>query len=307
MRTLFLLSPFLLVAFVSCVEEVELDLGNDLDVQLIVLSNFSQDGQVEVVVTHTRSVQTSPDAPFHPVLNAEVLLLDNNDSLLQELQFVPAEGEVVAYYTSIDFIPIAGKKYTVRVSAPGFEEVVEACGIIPEAVRITNTEFQNTYNGSNPIRTMIDFEVSVSFADPAEVDNFYHLTFFQELIAKDGIEKPLMVPLQVRGLAGNFPFIPYAGRQGALIDDDPFNGQEVTYHFNGNFSFDGTQYMPGQFITELRTVSRAYYDYHVSISRQINSEDSDLSPGFDLDGNTRGGFGVFAGYSQNTSGSAIFQ
>lgn len=307
MRLLFALLPILSLAFVSCVEEIVLDLGEDSDVQLIVLSNFSQDGQVKVVVTHTRSVQVSPDDPFSFVANAEVLLLSDNDSLLQQLEFVPSEGDIVAHYTSADFSPIPGTKYTVRVSAPGFEEVVEACGIIPEPVRITGTEFQNTYNNAIPTRTMIDFEISVSFKDPAEVENFYHLTFFQELMPKDGAEKPKMIPMQVRGLADNLPMIPYASRQGALIQDRFFDGDEVTYRFSGNFSFDGSKYMPGQFISELRTVSEAYYDYHVSLSRQINTEDGDLSPGFDLDGNTRGGFGVFAGYSQNSSGSAIFQ
>lgn len=311
MRLPWLLGLIILLSS-ACVEEVTLDLGDNVREQLVVLSNFNTNGQIQVVVSSSRGVLSNPIGQFDYYENADVRLFDANDNLLEVLCLNPKDDkQQVPFYATKDFLPKPRVQYTIRVSVPGFEEVVEATGVIPEAVRIDDIQFENTYDNSVALRTIIEFNVQVTFTDPSKEQNFYHLTFFQELFPQTmtgadttDLLGPLLVPLQVNGLPENPPLLPYAERRGALIDDQTFDGEQTTYRFTGRLIFDSQEYVPGDFITELRTVSRPYYDYHASLSRQQNSQ-SPLGGGVDLDDNTRGGVGVFAGYGSNSSSTTI--
>ena len=309
MRLPLLFVPTFLL-LVSCVEEVELDLGESVREQLVVLSNFNTNGQIQVVVSSSRGVLANPIGQFVYYQNADVRLYDEADNLLEVLCLTGSDvRDEVPFYSTKDFVPQPRVAYTIRVRVPGFEEAVEATGVIPEAVRIDHIQFDNTYDSSDPLRTVIDFDVQVSFTDPTDERNFYHLTFFQELFPKTDLSDtsdvlgPVLVPLRVDGRPDNPPLLPYAERRGALIEDGTFNGEQVTYHFTGRLVFDSDDFVPGDFVTELRTVSQPYYDYHASLSRQHNGHPG--GSGVDLDDNTFGGVGVFAGYGSNYSSNTI--
>ena len=309
MRLLFFFG-LVFLGFSSCIEEVELDLGDSVRERLIVLSNFNTTGAIEVVVSSSRGVISNPDDAFIYHEDADVRLYNAADELLETLCLAAMIGRgEVPFYTTKNFDPQPGELYTVRVTVPGFAEMVEATGSIPEAVRIDEIEFDNTYNVEDPRRTMIDFNVTVTFTDPAVVQNFYHLTFFQELLpttASDSAQvgEVEVVSLPVIGAIDNPPLLPYVDNRGALFTDASFDGETVIYRFSGKLVFNSQRYTPRNFVTELRTVSQSYYNYHASITRQKNNS-SPLGSGVDLDGNSNGGVGVFAGYNSSTGSNSI--
>ena len=64
------------------------------------------------------------------------------------------------------------------------------------------------------------------------------------------------------------------------------------------YDYDPSKYIPGDFVIELRTVSEAYYLYHITLSRQVNT-DNPLSEGVVVYDNVENGEGIFAGYSSS--------
>lgn len=297
--------PFVTLSFLlftACEEPLEFDLNDEE--RLVIYSNFSNLQTLEVFVSKTRSVLNTEPTTF--LENATVMVFVDNE-LAEILQAVPA-GETEGkppFYKTLKLKPEVGVVYTIKVSAPGFDPIT-ATNSIPPSVPIESVDYSN--NGqteANQVKTM-KFDVSVSFVDPGDEDNFYHLVFYQKLqpytltAEGDTLKSEVLVsaPLTIYPSNLDMPVTGYFDHRSFLIKDRFFNGEKLRLDFWGIYEYDPSKYLPGDFIIELRTVSEAYYLYHITLTRQVNT-DNPLSEGVVVYDNVENGEGIFAGYSSS--------
>ncbi|MCB0520817.1 MAG: DUF4249 domain-containing protein [Lewinellaceae bacterium] len=300
----------LLVSFFSCEEPLEIEINQES--RLVVISHFTQDKDLQVFVSKTKSIQDTREAGA--VTDATVMVFAGNE-LKEILELVPGDNATLEqpHYKTKELNPLSGEVYTIKVSAPGFKSVT-ATNSIPTSVPIESVKFSPVFKGTGTKDLTINFEISVTYSDPVEVNNFYHLVFYQELYPYsinsngDTITSPNPVFVRPNRIDVDFPGQPltkHFDNGSFLIKDVSFNGKEVTFYLNGVYTFDPSEFSPGSFLVELRTVSEAYYLYHLSLTNQTNAKRDPLSEGVFVDDNIENGDGIFAGYSSSINSSNL--
>jgi hypothetical protein len=215
------------------------------------------------------------------------------------------------FYKSKQLVPVIGETYTIKVDAPGFKSVT-ATSSIPDSVPIQSVDFSPNVKGRGTNNYSINFKLAVTFSDPLNVQNYYHLVFYQQLIPFTidvngdtllSADTILVRPQRIDLDNISQPLIKHFDNGSFLIKDETFDGKKVTFFLNGDYSLNASQYIPGNFLVELRTVSESYYNYHLSITRQSNPKNGPLSEGVFVDDNIENGEGIFAGYSTSINSS----
>ena len=281
---------------------MEFDLNDEE--RLVIYSNFSDQQTLEVFVSKTRSVLNTQPTTF--LEDATVMVFVDNE-LVEILESVPAaeSGDKPAFYKTLKLKPEVGVVYTIKVTVPGFDPVT-ATNSIPPSVPIESVAFSNTGQTEVNQSKKIKFDVSVSFVDPLEEENYYPLVFLQKLnsytVSPEGdtiLDNTIYnAPLTVYPSNLDMPVTGYYDHRSFLIKDQFFNGEKLRLEFWGMYDYDPSKYIPGDFVIELRTVSEAYYLYHITLSRQVNT-DNPLSEGVVVYDNVENGEGIFAGYSSS--------
>ncbi|MAT55808.1 MAG: hypothetical protein CMN32_15125 [Saprospirales bacterium] len=297
--------PFVFLSFLlftACEEPLEFDLNDEE--RLVIYSNFSNQQTLEVFVSKTRSVLNTEPTTF--LEDATVMVFVDNE-LVEILQAMPASetGDKPPFYKTLKLKPEVGVVYTIKVSVPGFDPVT-ATNSIPPSVPIESVDYSNTGQTEVNESKNVKFDVAVSFIDPADEENYYHLVFLQKLtpytVSPSGdtilSEVVINAPLTVFPSNLDMPVTGYYDHRSFLIKDRFFNGEKLRLNFWGMYDYDPGKYLPGDFVIELRTVSEAYYLYHITLSRQINTENP-LSEGVVVYDNVENGEGIFAGYSSS--------
>ncbi|MFT4760300.1 MAG: hypothetical protein ACI9XO_004649 [Paraglaciecola sp.] len=300
----------------SCEQVLEADIGS-VENQLVMVSNFSADNQLEVVVTSTKIIADNTDET-KVVTNAIVRIYQGTNLLEELILKMPAlDSDFPPTYVSLDFVPEVGSVYTLTASAPGYESI-SASNIIPKGTAVGNIGFNNTLDIKNEELADVNFSIDLNFQDDPTENNYYHILFYQQLLGYRIDVKPNgdfdtistqtseLAELDLQVLGNDIPFTRFLGEQSLLIKDDSFDGEEVNLTVEGNFSFNIEKHLLGNFSVEIRTVSEAYYLYYTTLSNQSqvdtgatgDSLPQDDVPVFD---NVQGGTGIFAGYSSNTT------
>lgn len=306
-----LFSALAISFFNSCEQVLEADIYPSEN-QLVMVSNFTSDNQLQVVVSSTKPL-SGDSREFNAVTNA-VVRIYQEDNLLEELSLVMPEPGSIAppTYISLDFTPEVGSSYTLTASAPGYE-TIKATNIIPKGTNVGDVGFNNVLSLKDTETANVDFSVDLSFQDDPNETNYYHILFYQQLLGyridvkSDGSFDTITVQtneraeLDVSLLGDDIPYIEFLGGQSLLMKDESFDGQEVNLTIEGNFNFNIEKHLPGTFSVEIRTVSEAYYLYYTTLVNQSHAS-SDLPgdhvPVFD---NVENGNGIFAGYSSSTT------
>lgn len=289
-------------ALAGCVRPLDLDVDTGPS-KLAVICNFSDSQALEVVVSSTRSVLNEGAVSY--VSDARVEVFEQGQ-FIEELEFIDSEDDMVPpRFQSQILVPKPGVLYMIQVHAPGFESVTAYSTIPPKVSIDTGTVmFTMQLIEEDLLHDRADFKVSIRITDPSTDENFYHLNFYQEAydyrinIYGDTVrEQFFSLPLRVEPLDWSVPMIPYFDNRGVLMKDDTFSGQTVTLGFQGSFRFRRNDQLLGDFIIELRSVSREYYLYHSALARQQQSGTGLFVDPVILFNNIENGQGVFAGYS----------
>lgn len=313
-----LFSTFAICLFNSCEQVLETDIYAGEN-QLVMVSNFTADNQLQVVVTSTKPL--SGNSKEYEVITNAVVRIYQGDNLLEELSLTMPDpnSDIPPTYISLDFTAEVGSSYTLTASAPGYE-TIKATNIIPKGTAVGNIGFNNTLSLKDTETANVDFSVDLSFQDDPDETNYYHILFYQQLLGyridvkTDGSFDTITVAtneranLDVNLLGEDIPYIEFLGGQSLLMKDESFAGEEVNLTIEGNFNFNIEKHLPGTFSVEIRTVSEAYYLYYTTLvnQNQSNNNNPDLLgeqvPVFD---NVENGNGIFAGYSSNTTNFSL--
>ncbi|SER41555.1 DUF4249 domain-containing protein [Neolewinella agarilytica] len=265
--------------------------------KLIISSNFSPDTTVSVRLTASQSIVG--ERSVREITNANVTLIEGNE-VVEKLHFVPGVNGEPGVYRTASFIPVVGRLYTLHAAADGYD-VASAQSSIPTSVEIKNLVISNLTTMSIGELRVYDFNLSVEYNDPDFIENFYDLRLSQEVypyrltstgdtMFMETIAKSLMAPDEALN------DIRVAGQASVLIKDKPEGGVNIHLQSRINPSREA----PGKIVAELRTVSRPYYDFQRLLQREGQVFNGLTEPSVTSSFNVSSGYGVFAGFSQNT-------
>jgi hypothetical protein len=297
------IAPMLLLILSGCQKPTDLStLGNSSE--LVIISNFTANRALNVVVTKTRSIlESEDDKPY--IENATVELYEEDGHYIETLTFYSdSKKEVdIPFYATNELVPQAGKVYTIVVSAPGYETVT-AESKIPAPIDLLRTDMQELSIKEVPGTSQLKLScnLTIDFQDPGAENNYYHISLLQELrafeiidgdtIYLDLVYQPLVFDSEINT---NSKVAHLDG--GILLSDEAFNGKVLSYELPVRFQYDPGRFHLKQLIVELRVVTEAYYQYFASLSRQKASSGEPFSEPVIIQDNVEGGQGIFAGYS----------
>ncbi len=228
------------------------------------------------------------------VTNAKVILLENGAEV-ETLEFV---GGAFNYYQTKTFRPEALKTYTLKVQAPGFPDVESSC-VIPGKVSIQ----QATVRDSAGIDEGGGYysRLSVRFQDPGGEKNFYNLsgkqlyTYTTWPLDPNAPKSYNYFPIY---FFSDLNDVEEAGENGMLLKDDLFNGRQ--YEVILNFYPMGSN--QDSMVIAFKNASPEYYEYFRKLQPHMNNQGGDIFGGEPvvMPSNIKNGYGLFAGYSQDT-------
>jgi hypothetical protein len=226
-------------------------------------------------------------------VNVEVF---EEDIFLQKLSFQIPGGRSVPYYTTSDLSAEIGKKYIVKAFLDGFDPVV-AESTIPVPERFSELSLSDMKIDTAGSRINYSYTVNLRLDDPQELRNYYHLNLYQQVfthpVTGGDDEYVDFIPFEFSDNNDANDILANSSG-GLLLEDNPLNG---TYSFGLSYEINPVNESLGKVFIELRTVSKEYYQFHSSVTRQKNSPGGILTEPVFIYNNIEGGHGIFAGYS----------
>jgi len=146
--------------------------------QLVVIAVFDPDSPWQVEVRHTNPLSTGGRKDSTAVEDA-VVSVYRGDTLVATLDYTPERERLAGIYTAEGVFPEPGVVYTVRVSAPGFEDA-EGAGHIPLVRTTPEVTFVDSLR-YDPSRRRWLAELRIRDQDPAEEQNFYLLEMMRDI------------------------------------------------------------------------------------------------------------------------------
>ena len=297
---LLLVLGFLVIS--SCEDGLDIDLEN-INAELVVVSNFTGNQEVQVLVSKSSSILVNQEPEY---ISDAVVEIYEGDNYLETLEFVEPKiaSNEVPYYTSGSFRPEVGVTYVIKVSAPGYDPVM-AQSKIPTPIELSDVELESLefiQLGEN--EASVSYRLLISFDDPRDELNYYHVRLIQEynLFEIDGAEKIITgkytEPIKFDRKINSNTVVAHVGG-GILLKDEGFNGKTIEYPIPVELFFNPNIEEPGNLFIDLRSVSEEYYLYFDALSRQEQSTSTPFDDPVHLFDNIEGGKGIFAGYNSS--------
>ncbi|MCH8902917.1 MAG: DUF4249 domain-containing protein [Bacteroidetes bacterium] len=265
--------------------------------RLVINCSFSETKFWTVHIS--KSLSVIDNAPLSAVEDAVVKIFEDGVLLTKPTYFVDG------FYISFTDTPIIGKKYSITVSAPGFESVF-ASDSLPVAVPISSISMVVTdsafYTGHlGEIVGYLNAEASIVFDDPANQENAYVIAAFRvdTIYSFDSTSWNLMNrPLFLESTDLN---VETRYGETIILSDELINGQtyEVTFTFQD--SFEGVNKPKAiHYIFILRSLSPQYYLYERTYGLFSTRIPDPFSEPVQVYNNIENGFGIFGGYSESS-------
>lgn len=278
----------------GCETIVDVDLP-DSEPQLVVNDLFVADSTWRVYVGQSLSIQGQEGRTAPPVENATVEILTDG-RVVDTLVF--GGGSSKELYRSPDgHGPLVGQEYTVRASAPAFEETAEATSHAPAPVPFSVEQAESGR-----------FDIDVTITDPEKRVNHYALFVYERFTARGTSTTQTIAftsasPLlreNTQAELGEGGRTTY-GR--ALFSDATFQGQtrRVTIRLGGGATFAETRAAGaggGKVFVALASLSEENYEYQRTAQLQDEVSRNPFAEAVLVHSNVRGGLGIFAGSSR---------
>jgi hypothetical protein len=283
------------ILFFGCDNTVEFDLPFEGE-KLVVNCYFAADSiwYINVLRSMKTFAEDTEDSTIY-IANADLFVLDG------ETKHYLTYDEKYRTYTSIEKAE-AGKKYTLSVSAPGYQSVTSTV-TVPSAIPIldvTSTVIPNPQLPQQDIRTM-----DVVFNDPPGVENYYAITIYANKPSNEAVDDiewwtPLEPTYYARGLINveqYYHFKRTHSEYNLLFSDQLFDGKE--YHFKLELDEYKTGTPNTEYYVYLKSISKEYYQYRITYNKQRVIIDDPFATHVQVFNNIENGYGIFAAYSQS--------
>lgn len=271
-----LLTGFVVLGLCAC--ETKLDLSEiSIRDRLVVNSLVNDQDKIEIQVSKTIPLGSTGDVEF--IKNAQVVVVDTNGISINFTYNVGTDK-----YENLSFRAKAGKRYTVIVKAPGFQEVFAEMELPNKATGLPSTWKDSTDldTAGYPTGTL-----TVNLNDNGSKNNYYRISLFyyDDVTA---VYNTLM-PVTRDAAIENEAIVSDNGSW--VFSDRSFNGQQKSISFITPFGYalGSPKYMV---VTE--SLNEEYFKYFKSIE--------DYKAGAGIFGeatpiftNIRNGVGIWAG------------
>jgi len=329
MRKNFLLSAivfFVLAAFQSCVKEI--DTGNlPVEHKLVIYCMLTPDSLVSVRLSKTNSLLIDD---LDSVPGAKVELYEND----KFVEILTDKGN--GRFCSAKIYPVESHSYTIKASAPGFENA-EGTDSIPRKVLIQKSEKKSWFiHEQNSEQEFVDY--LASFTPINEAGNQYELLFFTQ----SRREIPGSMPIyDINYIAGslleadaciadekylNSYFSTFVFTDENLDKQKGIVHLKFIYGYAGGGNYTSALGNPWDILgpegeyTALRSISKSYYlfrkSYYIYVTNQELFQKWDPSDPFsvlintnpsDVFSNVNNGYGIVAAYQHSYVRTTIIQ
>lgn len=273
------------------------------DAKLVVVGNFTRDKAVQVFVSKSQSILGEEEEVY--VSDATVEIYEDG-AYLETLELVGSKPDLnnIPYYTTRNLVPKVNTTYTIQVESPCCAPVT-ARSRIPNSISFSSASISDF--AVEEIREteeyLASYLVKLSFEDPSEEKNYYHISLLQQIHRYAVVEGDTSITgSYLRSLVFG-PGYNENGRVahvngGLLVEDNPLNnGQKISFELPLNIKLKKDEELLGKLFLELRAVTEEYYRYFSGLSRQSQSSDSPFTEPVIIYDNIDGGLGIFAGYN----------
>lgn len=239
---------------------------------------------------------------YKPVTDATVLLFKNGE-FVDTLKYVDTVRARPGSYP-VDYPPfkgpLPGDTYSIEVSAPGYEKVY-AKTTIPEKVEILDASI-------TPVGLIDDMgriwsEVTITFADPPEIENYYEIVvsgatslyqvYYSLFTHESVITGESYYPSPMQPHLKNPTHL--------LFNDRSFNGEIKTL----SFYYSDPGGLSDYYIIsiQLRNITAEYYYHKTTLLQSLNNQEEDVLYGMreplNIFTNIENGHGIFAGFNED--------
>ncbi len=287
------------IAFAGCELIIEPDLPEHTP-RLVIKAFFNPDRGWAASVSRSAGIlDTSPGSDRLVTVATVELLSDGR--IIDRLPFLQRE-RVYASEKPLQ----AGRVYSLRVSAPGFETVHavdSAPPTVPTSIESYRVETSDPAPGEPGVTSITDFRLTLKIQDPPGERNHYQI----RVIAPDRRGR-----FDLRFSTKDPSIIADNRIEDSVLEDvEPFRGSEP---FFKDVLFDGESHeielssarytvaasLERRIWVEVRFVSETYYRHLRSALLHNTTVDNPFAEPVRIYSNIENGYGIFAGYSART-------
>jgi uncharacterized protein YceK len=295
---------FIWLLLAGCTKILNDDLKKK-DPKLVVNATIVPDSAFSVNISrsfHVLEDESDKNLPF--LDKATVQVFENGDYLFN------LDYKTYGNYDKTDYTPETGKKYTLKVSCPGFKDVTCQASI-PEKVPILDFDTTFTHISDEEYGDYYYYSGKLKYNDPSGIENQYLLSSKLGYKTETGDtiwgeswlwpdEAAELLALELNG--------------DIFWDDKYTDGKEVTIDFN--FYTYSTTY-PDNDLPEtdtvlivfyFKTINKDYYRYLNSLEKYFYDTYEGTGPFTEpvvIYTNVDKGYGIFAGYALDTTSVKI--
>jgi hypothetical protein len=280
---------------ISCESIVDVDLPKQ-DPLIVINGFFTPDSIWKVHVSKSMGILESFSALNEygyyedkiPILeNAKVEIWKGNN-FVSNLNYA-GNG----YYTAPNTFPQTNNNYKIIVKSEGFNSAISE-DFIPGKTQIKNVTIQS--NSTNEFSANND--ITITFADDGNVNNYYQLTLIGEE-EYSGVKNKISLYFESNdiliGESGIFEDDEksFSGNA-ALFDDAIISGKEYKLKIS---TFEITYF--NKIYVVISSLSENLYKYLVSVKKQNESDDNPFAEPVSIHNNVKNGLGIFGGYNSS--------
>ena len=289
----------LVIAFTGCELIIEPELPEHTP-RLVIKAFFTPDREWAASVSRSAGILDPSPGTERLVTAADVELLSDG-RIIDRLPFLQRE-RVYASERTLQ----AGRSYSLRVSAAGFETIHatdSAPPPVPTSIESYRVETSDPAPGESGVSAITDFRITLRIQDPPDNRNHYQIrviapdrsgrfdlrfsTKDPSIIADNRIEDPVVEG--VEPFEGSEPFF-----KDVLFDGESHEIELSSTDYTVEASLERRIWV------EVRFVSETYYRHLRSALLHKTTDDNPFAEPVRIHSNIENGYGIFAGYSART-------
>ena len=286
---------FFVVAIFNCRTVDEYDIPKE-DSKFVVNSMFNTDSLISLYLYGSEFILESEE--YESIKDAEVIISDEDRSLVEKLKYVETTNDVDQYgrfqgrYIS-DFYPEAGRRYNIKVTHPDYPTAFSSDSIPSQPIHIENISTREWVDHK------LYAETSFTIQD-LEGEDFYE---FKVLVYESKYEKDSLIY--------SINSYEYLSTEDPIFKEDYQEGHSLIISdilFNNNKHLFNIRYqaLASECYTDVciyrkyylivRRVSYSYYTFKETSILQWSLRDDPLSESVNVYNNIENGYGIFGGF-----------
>ena len=299
MKAALRLLPFL-AALCACEQVIEPDLPEHRP-RLVLHAIFTNDGVWSAHVGRSFPIlELQLTASERPAVADAAVALLAGDRVVGDLEF----DDAAQAYVFGDSALQAGKTYSLRVSAPGFE-TVRATDAVPMPVPTSVLSYRAIASSRSGSGDRVEFSLELEIEDPPGEENYYQVSLYRVFAGRGASRIELSFstkdpsiladnnvdgsPLEEGKFEGYAPY----------FRDTLFDGRTREIELSHDLGRDPDPDPSGMYLQVLY-ISEAYYQYLKTARLHDDTLANPFAEPLNVYGNVENGYGIFAGYSSRT-------